>query len=80
VSRICRECKKGTLKILGLGPYEDTIEVECQNPECTAEYSLEPDGLGDAGLEMEEAYEAEMKRRKQEEEDDDGEETSEASE
>ena len=70
MSRICRECRKGGLKILGLGPYEDTIEVECQNAACGEVYEVEPDGLGDAGLEMEEAYEAEMKRREEEEKED----------
>ena len=70
MSRICRECKKGTLRIIGMGAYEDTILVEC--PECGEEYELEPDGLGEAGMEMLEAFEIEQKRRKQEEEDDDG--------
>jgi hypothetical protein len=61
VSRICRECKKGTLRITGLGAYEDTILVEC--PECGEEYELEPDGLGEGGMEMVEAFEIEQKRR-----------------
>jgi len=68
VSRICRECKKGQLKIIGMGPYEDTIIVECQ--ECGEEYEVEPDGLGDAGYEMVEAWEIEQKRRQQEDEED----------
>jgi len=65
MSRRCRECRKGRLKVIGLGPYEDTIEVECD--ECGESYEVEPDGLGDAGLEMVEAHEAEQKRRQQEE-------------
>lgn len=47
----CRECKIGTLKITGTGYYDDTIMVECQNPECQATYELEPDGLGEGGME-----------------------------
>jgi len=70
MSRICRECRKGELKILGLGPYEDTIEVECQNPECGESYFVEPDGLGDAGMELVEAFEIEQKRREQEDTED----------
>jgi len=68
VSRICRECKKGQLKIIGMGPYEDTIIVECQ--ECGEEYEVEPDGLGDGAMEMVEAWEIEQKRRQQEEQED----------
>lgn len=63
--RLCRECQVGVLKVLGMGPYEDTIEVEC--PECGEEYEVEPDGLGEGGLEMAEAYEAEQKRNNEEE-------------
>ena len=66
--RICRECKKGQLKIIGMGPYEDTIIVECQ--ECGEEYEVEPDGLGDGAMEMVEAWEIEQKRRQQEDEED----------
>jgi hypothetical protein len=65
VSRICRECKKGRLQITGMGFYEDTIMVEC--PECGEEYEVEPDGLGEAGMEMVEAFEIEQKRQAQEE-------------
>ena len=28
MSRICRECRKGTLEIAGMGAYEDTILVQ----------------------------------------------------
>lgn len=66
MSRICRECKKGTLTVIGMGPYEDTIIVECQ--ECGEEYELEPDGLDEGGMEMVEAFEIEMKHRQQENE------------
>lgn len=66
MSRFCRECKKGTLKVTGMGPYEDTIFVECQ--ECGEEYEVEPDGLGEGGMEMVEAFEIEQKRRAEEEE------------
>jgi hypothetical protein len=51
----CRECGKGELKILGTGGYGDTVEVECQNPECGDIYEVEPDGLGDGGMEWVEA-------------------------
>ena len=54
----CRECKTGELKIIGTGFYGDTIEVECQN--CGEFYEVEPDGLGDAGMEMVEAQMIEM--------------------
>jgi hypothetical protein len=47
----CRECGIGKLKILGTGGYGDTIEVECQNPDCRESYEVEPDGLGGGGLE-----------------------------
>lgn len=70
MSRICRECKKGTLKVIGMGPYEDTIIVECQ--ECGEEYELEPDGLGEGGMEMVEAFEIEQKRRQQEDQEENG--------
>ncbi len=68
MSRICRQCKKGTLKVVGMGPYEDTIIVECQ--ECGEEYEVEPDGLGDGAMGMVEAWEIEQKRRQQEEQED----------
>lgn len=58
MSRICRECRKGHLKITGVGGFEDTILVECTN--CGEEYEVEPDGLGEGGLEMLEALEIEM--------------------
>lgn len=53
----CRECKKKTLKIVGTGYYGDTIEVECTS--CGAFYEVEPDGLGQGGLEMIDAMEME---------------------
>ena len=68
MSRICRECKKGQLKIIGMGPYEDTIIVECQ--ECGEEYEVEPDGLDQGCMEMVEAWEIEQKRRQQKEQED----------
>lgn len=68
MSRICREFKKGQLKIIGMGPYEDTIIVECQ--ECGEEYEVEPDGLDQGGMEMVKAWEIEQKRRQQEDEED----------
>lgn len=72
MSRICRECRKGELKILGLGPYEDTIEVECQNPECGESYEIEMDGFGEGCLEAEQAFEIEQKRRQEDKEDSNG--------
>jgi hypothetical protein len=48
-----------------MGPYEDTIVVEC--PHCGDEYELEPDGLGEGAMELIEAYEAEMKNRSESE-------------
>ena len=57
--RNCRECGgENTLEILGTGAYGDTIEVECA--ECGEIYEVEMDGLGEGGLEMIEALEAEM--------------------
>jgi len=56
------------VEIVGMGPYEDTILVEC--PNCGAEYEVEPDGLGEGGLEMVEAFEIEEKRRNNEEKED----------
>lgn len=50
--RNCRECKIGTLQITGLNHYGDGIMVACQNPNCLEEYELEPDGLGEGGMEM----------------------------
>ena len=53
MSKKCRECKTGELKILGTGIYGDTIEVECQS--CREIYEVEADGLGDGGFEWVEA-------------------------
>ena len=44
----CRECG-GKLKILGTGEFGDTVEVECTA--CGEDYEVEPDGLGDGGME-----------------------------
>jgi len=41
-----------TLKITGTGFYGDTITVQCQNQECYESYEVEPDGLGEGGMEM----------------------------
>ena len=49
------------MHVLGLGSYEDTIEVEC--PVCGDGYEIELDGFGEGGLESGEAYDAEMMRR-----------------
>ena len=68
MSRRCRECKEGRLEVVGMGAYEDTILVEC--PHCGAEYEVEPDGLGEGGLEMVEAFEIEERRRNNEEKED----------
>lgn len=51
----CNECRGGVLKVIGLDSYGDGIEVQCQNPECGAEYPLEADGLGMGGMEWVEA-------------------------
>ena len=64
--RKCRECKTGKLKIVGTGYYGDTIEVECQN--CGECYDLEPDGLGNTGLEFVEAQMIEMSKIENDEE------------
>jgi len=61
----CRECETGELKIIGTGMYGDTVEVECQNPECSEMYEVEPDGLGDAGMEWVEAKMMEMERNEE---------------
>ena len=61
MSSICRECHKGRLKITGVGGFEDTILVECSH--CGEEYEVEPDGLGEGGMEMLEAMEVEMSER-----------------
>jgi hypothetical protein len=58
----CCECLTGTLKILGLGGFGDLIEVECQNPKCGEVYEVEPDGLGQGGLEFVDAQMIEMKK------------------
>lgn len=42
--------KKQSLRIVGLGGYEDMILVEFR--ECGAEYELEPDGFGLGGMEI----------------------------
>jgi len=52
-SRKCPECEEGTLKILGVGPFGDTIECQCDK--CQEFFELEPDGFGEGGMEMVEA-------------------------
>ena len=54
----CRECGEKQLKIMGTGYYGDTIEVECQA--CGEFYEVEPDGLGQGGLELIIAMEMDM--------------------
>ena len=54
MARVCRECG-GKLKIIGSGCYGDLVEVECQNPNCRDVYEVEPDGLGEGGMEWVEA-------------------------
>ena len=49
----CPECGNKTLSIVGLGYYEDSIEVECSS--CGYAEELEPDGLGEGGMEFVEA-------------------------
>ena len=56
MSRECRECG-GKLEILGTGCY-DGVEVECL--ECGECYEVEPDGLGEGGMEWVEAKVKEM--------------------
>ena len=59
MARTCRECN-GELKIMGTGYLGDTIEVECQD--CGEYYEVEPDGLGEGGLEMVDAQMIEMQK------------------
>ena len=67
MSRDCRECEaKGSMKILGVGFYGDTIEVECQV--CGEGYEIEPDGFGEGAMEFVEAMEIEMRKDDHEEE------------
>ena len=51
----CITCGKGNLKIMGTSGLGDLIEVECDNPECGDVYDVEPDGLGEGGMEFVEA-------------------------
>ena len=60
MSRKCRECKTGNLKIVGIGCYGDTIEVECQNQSCGDAYEVEADGFGEGGMEFIEAQAMDM--------------------
>jgi hypothetical protein len=60
MSRQCPKCTSGTLIITGMGYYSDTIIVECN--QCNHFAELEPDGLGEGGMEMVEAYEIENRR------------------
>ena len=51
MSRKCRsESCDGTLIIQGVAGFNDLIEVECNK--CKDCYEVEPDGLGEGGLEM----------------------------
>ena len=61
MSRECRECKTGTVEVVGMNDYQDGIVVRCE--ECGAEYELEADGLGEACMELIEAFEIEQRRR-----------------
>ncbi len=61
----CRECKKGNLEILGTGYYGDSIEVECNNPDCGEIYEVEPDGLDEGGLEFVEAQVIDLEHREE---------------
>ncbi len=55
----CRECG-GELKIVGTGGYGDTIRVLCyQDDRCGEEYEVEPDGLGEGGMELYDAIQIE---------------------
>ncbi len=54
----CKECNTGDLTILGTAGFDDLIEVECES--CGEIYEVEPDGLGDGGLEFIDAMEIEM--------------------
>jgi hypothetical protein len=59
MSRKCRNEKcDGTLIIQGVAGFNDLIEVECDK--CQDNFELEPDGLGDGGLEMVEAMQIAM--------------------
>jgi hypothetical protein len=51
---LCRECEIGSLKVIGLGGYDDLVQVECRH--CGAIYDVEPDGLGRSGDELVEAW------------------------
>ena len=62
MAKNCRECN-GELEIIGTGYYNDTIEVECQK--CGECYEVEPDGLGEAGMEMVDAQMIEMKKNQE---------------
>jgi hypothetical protein len=49
----CHNCGGKDFEILGTGYLGDTIEVECKD--CGEFYELEPDGLGQGGMEWVEA-------------------------
>ena len=61
MARTCRECN-GEIKIAGIGSYGDSIEVECQNPDCLECYEVEMDGFGEGGLEMADALLIQMEK------------------
>lgn len=54
MGELCRECEIGELKVIGLGGFDDLVQVECGH--CGAIYDLEPDGLGRGGDEFVEAW------------------------
>ena len=60
MSRKCRECGE-QVKIVGLGPLQDTIDVSC--PSCGECYEIEPDGFNEGGFEFVEAQMIEAKLR-----------------
>jgi len=64
----CKECGNKSLTIQGLGYLGDTIEVECSS--CGINYEVEQDGLGQGGLEMIDAINAETERNEPENKED----------
>lgn len=69
---ICRECQNGTLKIIGLGDMGDTILVECRNRECQEQYEVEPDGLGEGGMEFVDAQMTQLENESEDSDDEQG--------
>jgi len=56
----CRECGVGELKILGAAMDVGGIDVVCLS--CGETYAVEPDGLGDGGMEWVEAMRIESEK------------------